>query len=135
MCALLQTERSSQRWSPNQHLSVARYSTRILWQYIRLRLTLDRPAYVGMCTLDLSKTLVYDFHYNKVKKIFGDKAKLLFTDTDSLCYEITTEDAYEDLGGIKFCLTLVITQKIAHFMIQQTKNYRVNLKMNSAERL
>ena len=43
-----------------------------------------------MCILDLSKTLMYDFHYKYVKK------KLLLTDTDSFPYEIETEDAYED---------------------------------------
>ena len=59
---------------------------------IKETLTLDRPAYVGMCILDLSKTLMYDFHCNYVKSWYNNKAKLLFTDTDSLCYEIETKD-------------------------------------------
>ena len=68
---------------------------------IKEALTLNRPAYVDMCILDLSKTLMYDFHDNYIKKKYGDRAKLLFTDTESLTYEIEAEDVYQDFKNDK----------------------------------
>ena len=55
---------------------------------------LNKPIYVEFTVLDLSKWKMYDFHYNFIKKYFD--AKLLFTDTDSLAYEIKSKDAYEE---------------------------------------
>ena len=44
---------------------------------------------------------MYDFHYNYIKKKYGDRAKLLFTDTYSLTYEIEAEDVYKDFWNDK----------------------------------
>ena len=62
-------------------------------------LTMDKPVYLGMCILDLSKIIMFDFHYKYIKPKYGNKAKLLFTDTDSFLYEIQTEDFYKDISG------------------------------------
>ena len=64
-------------------------------------LTLNEPAYIGMCILQLSKVLMYAFQYGYIKNKYGHNSKLLFTDTDSLMYVIKTEDVYEDFSNDK----------------------------------
>ena len=54
-----------------------------------------------MRILELSKVLMYEFHYNYIKNEYDNKSKLLFTDTDSLMYEIKTVDVHEDFSSNK----------------------------------
>ena len=65
----------------------------------RTKLTFNKSVYCGMAILDLSKIIMYDFHYRYILPKYGEKAKLLMTDTDSLCYEIQTEDFFEDISN------------------------------------
>ena len=65
----------------------------------KTELKFDKPVYLGMSILDISKTLMYDLHYNYIKRKYGDKVKLLFTNTDSLMYEIETKDFYKDISA------------------------------------
>ena len=53
----------------------------------KVELTLNQPIYVGFAILDLSKILMYDFHYSYIKGKYPGSA-LLFTDTDSFTYQI-----------------------------------------------
>ena len=83
---------------------------------VKETLTLSRPAYVGMCILDLSKMLMYDFHYNYIKKKYNNRARLLFTDTDSLTYEIEAEDVYKNFWNDKDSLIIVTIWRARHII-------------------
>ena len=63
----------------------------------KVALKLNKPAYIGTCILDLSKVVMYKFHYDYIKNRDDNKSKLLFSDTDSLMDKIKTEDVYEDV--------------------------------------
>ena len=68
------------------------YLTKILLLFMKLML--NEPIYVGFTVLELCKWMMHDFHYKFIKKNFN--AELLFTDTDSLTYEIKSENVYEE---------------------------------------
>ncbi|XP_025203843.1 uncharacterized protein LOC112600753, partial [Melanaphis sacchari] len=57
----------------------------------------DKPIYVGFAILDVSKTFMYDFHYDVMKKRYGNKINSLYSDTDSMVYEIQTHNFFNDL--------------------------------------
>ena len=61
------------------------------------KLYLNRPIYVGMIILDLSKLLMYNFYYNHMKQQYLERCQLLYTDTDSLLMQIETDDIYQDM--------------------------------------
>ena len=67
----------------------------------KVTLTLNKPAYIGICILELSKVFMYEVHYDYIKNKYGNNSRLLFTDTDSLMYEIKTEDVYKDFSNDK----------------------------------
>ena len=58
---------------------------------------MTKPIYIGIAILELSKHLMYNFHYNVMKKKYGDKTTLMYMDTDSFIYHTYTDDIYEDM--------------------------------------
>ena len=61
------------------------------------QVVLNKPISTGFSILELSKVTMYDYHYNYILPKYRNNAKLLFTDTDSLCYEIITDDLFQDM--------------------------------------
>ena len=93
-------------------------------------LTLNKPIYLGFCILELSKLLMYKFHYDYVLKTFDPR--LLFTDTDSLVYEIKGDNVYEQcFKDRELKRILVDIQTIQCIMIAQTKKCWGKCKMSS----
>ena len=87
----------------------------------KTKLTLNKPIYVGFSVLDLSKHLMYDWYYNKLKKKNGENCTLLYTDTDSLLVDIETKDAYKGMAEMKNEYDFSDYPKTIHFTMKQTR--------------
>lgn len=94
----------------NKHLGAEKLITRpnlksitvfnenfIAIQLNREKICLDRPIYIGFTVLEYAKQHLYNFHYDFMKRKYGENIKLCYTDTDSLLYLVHTEDIYRDI--------------------------------------
>ena len=65
----------------------------------KTKVVMNKPVYLGQAILDLSKIVMYEFHYDYMKKKYDDdKLTLCYMDTDSLIYDMETEDFYKDIA-------------------------------------
>ena len=65
----------------------------------KIKVVMNKPVYLGQAILDLSKTIMYEFHYDYMKHKYRDEdLTLCYMDTDSLIYSIKTEDFYKDIA-------------------------------------
>ena len=85
----------------------------------KISLTLNKPIYVGFAVLEISKWEMYNFHYNFIKKKFKHFT-LLFTDTDSFCYECD-EDPYEKMCKYKELFDLSNYPKNSKYFCKDNK--------------
>ena len=59
---------------------------------------MNKPVYLGLSILDLSKTVMYEFWYDYVKPKYGENAKLCYMETDSFIAHVKTDDIYKDIA-------------------------------------
>ena len=84
---------------PNYH-SHKKFSDHLMAiEMKKTRVKMNKPLYLGMSILDISKMLMYKFWYDYFKPKYGDRAKLCYTDTDSFIIHIITEDFFEDISN------------------------------------
>ncbi|KYN04790.1 hypothetical protein ALC62_04328 [Cyphomyrmex costatus] len=82
---------------PNFHSRSVFTENLIAVELRKLEVKFDKPIYVGMCILDISKTCLYEFHHEYMTPLFHDRCEIMYTDTDSLIYRIECDDVYETM--------------------------------------
>ena len=65
----------------------------------KIKVVMNKLVYLSQAILELSKIIMYEFHYDHIVTRYGDRLKLCYMDTDSLVYHIKTEDFYEDIAN------------------------------------
>ena len=89
-------------------------------EQVKVKLTLNRPIYVKFAIMNLSKTVMYDFHYSYIKQKYPDST-LLFTDTDFLTYQIRSVNVCEDFYADKQLFILSGYKKESRFYNDENK--------------
>ena len=65
----------------------------------KTKVKMNKPIYLGLSILDISKTLMYEFWYDYIQPKYKDRVKLCYMDIDSFIIHIKTEDFYEDIAN------------------------------------
>ena len=84
---------------PNYHTTKHFSDNLLAIEMKKTKVKMNKPVYLGMSILDISKTLMYGFWYDYLKPKYKDNAKLCYMDTDSFVINIFTEDFFEDINN------------------------------------
>ena len=84
---------------PNYHSTKCISKHLLIMEMKKTEVKVTKPIYLGQAVLDLSKTLMFEFWYDYLKAMYGDKIRLCYTDTDSFIMHIKTDDFYKDISA------------------------------------
>ena len=84
---------------PNYHSTKCISKHLLVMELKKIEVRMNKPIYLGQAVLDLSKTLMFEFWYDYLKPMYGDKIRLCYTDTDSFIMDIKTDDFYKDISA------------------------------------
>ena len=95
--AATEEKRSKLVSEPNYHTTKHFSENLLAIEMKKIKVIMNKPAYLGMPILDTSKILMCEFWYDYIKPKYGDRAKLCYMDTDSFIPYIITKDFYKDI--------------------------------------
>ena len=84
---------------PNYHTTKHFSENLLAIELKKTKVKMNKPVYLGISILDISKTLMYEFQYDYIKPKCTDKAKLCYMDTNSFVIHIKTKGFCEDIAG------------------------------------
>ena len=108
---------------PNYHTTKWFSENLLAIEMKKIKVKMNKPAYLGLSILEISKTLMYEFWYDYIKPKYQDNAKLRYMDTDSFIINIKIEDLYEDIAQMMLKKDLIhqIMKLIDYFLQERTK--------------
>ena len=83
---------------PNYHTTKWFSKNLLAIEMKKTKVKMNKPIYLGLLVLEISKTIMYAFWYDYMKPKYGDKVKLCFMDTDSFIMHIKTKDFHDDIA-------------------------------------
>ena len=92
-------ERNKLASEPNYHSTKCISKHLLVMEMKKTEVKMNKPICLGQAVLDLSKTLMFEFWYDYLKPMYGDKIRLCYTDTDSFIMHIKTDDFYKDISA------------------------------------
>ena len=95
----IEAKRNKFASEPNYHFTKCISKNLLVMKMKKTEVKMNKPIYLGQAVLDISKKLMFEFWYDYLKPMYGDKIRLCYTDTDSFVMHIKTDDFYKDISA------------------------------------